>query len=132
MALSNFLFVYGTLMSASLHPMAQQLRQHAKLMGAARWPGKLFLVNHYPGAIESDSPNDLVFGEVFELTNPVVLDELDRYEECSSEFPEPHEYKRAIKTVFVDNQAIPCWIYIYNRPIEGLALIPSGQFINFT
>lgn len=132
MTFSNFLFVYGTLMSASTHSMAKHLRHHAKLIGPARWPGKLFLVNHYPGAIESKHPNDWVLGEVFELTNPAVLDELDRYEECSSEFPEPHEYKRAIKTVFVDNQAILCWIYIYNRPTQDLELIPSGQFINFT
>jgi gamma-glutamylcyclotransferase (GGCT)/AIG2-like uncharacterized protein YtfP len=130
MLASKYLFVYGTLMSASHNPIARYLKENAKLLGVGRWPGELFLIKHYPGAIKSEKQNAWVYGEVFELRDPVVLDTLDRYEECTDEFSKPHEYIRQLETIFLDSQPLSSWMYIYNHATNDLKPIHSGRFIN--
>lgn len=133
MSHSNFLFVYGTLMSASQHPMAQYLREHATFIGNGKLPGELFQVAHYPGAVKSQKSDSWVFGEVYEFNTSnshSVLSKLDQYEECSQDFPEPHEYKRQLEAIFMGADVVFCWTYIYNKSTHKLQPIPSGQFIN--
>ena len=54
---SNRLFVYGTLMRGSDHPMVQLLSRGADFIGEARCQGRLYLVKHYPGLVLSDDPD---------------------------------------------------------------------------
>lgn len=124
------LFVYGTLRKGGANPMHDFLAREAEFIGMATCCGKLYRVDFYPGVVTSTTPDDLVHGEVYRLRRPAfALAELDRYEACGPGFSPPTEYVREVATVRLnDGREVPAWIYIYNRPVAGLELIPSGDF----
>lgn len=129
----DYLFVYGTLRRDSRSEMFHLLARHAVFVGDSTFQGKLFRVDYYPGVVASENPNDVVHGEVYKLiASDIVLARLDDYEECGPGYPEPHEYIRRKQNVTLNGEGsvIPAWIYLYNRPIAGLELIPSGDFYN--
>lgn len=132
--LLNCLFVYGTLRKAqngNLHPY---LKNRAVFIDQASLPGKLYEVAHYPGAIPAPANSQhLVYGEVYRLFQPSsVLSILDQYEECSSHFPEPHEYQRNPETVVLSNgKRLRAWVYWFRRPVSGLTQIASGDYFEF-
>lgn len=78
----------------------------------------------------SDNPAQQVVGEVYQLLKPAqTLAELDRYEECSADFPAPREYRRELQLVTLENgDSVSAWVYVYNRSIEILELIRTGEF----
>jgi gamma-glutamylcyclotransferase (GGCT)/AIG2-like uncharacterized protein YtfP len=130
------LFVYGTLMRGFDHPMAQLLSRSAGFVGEARCRGQLYLVKQYPGMVLSDTPADVVSGELYLLKQPeALLREFDMYEACGEGFAEPTEYVRRLLPVeLVDGAAgepstSEAWTYLYNWPIAGLPRIASGRFV---
>ncbi|MEY4211694.1 MAG: hypothetical protein RLZ92_2075 [Pseudomonadota bacterium] len=128
---SNFLFVYGTLRSDVKHPIADCLKQQANWIGPASYQGKLYQIADYPAAVASSNPSDKVYGEVYQLFNADLWSTLDDYEECSPSFPEPTEYLRTLQMVYLANgQALEAWLYLYNRPVNTLKVIESGDFLN--
>ena len=124
------LFVYGTLRQGSGHPMARLMQQHARLIGAGSFRGKLFLVDHYPGVVPSDDPNDRVLGEVYELTRARwLLALLDEYEGYRPQSPECDFVRRVAPVTLADGATLAAWIYVYTRPTLRLRRIYSGDFI---
>jgi gamma-glutamylcyclotransferase (GGCT)/AIG2-like uncharacterized protein YtfP len=130
---SAYLFVYGTLRQDERNEMSRLLATKGRYKGQARLRGKLFVVNHYPGAVDSDAPNAWVHGEVYELPNhDGIWQQLDDYEECGPGFSQPTLYRRERKQVILeDGTALDAWVYIYNRPTHALLEIHSGDFLNF-
>lgn len=128
---SDRLFVYGTLMRGFDHPMARLLSGNADFLGEARCRGRLYLVKHYPGLVLTDDPADVVFGELFRLrAGDELLGELDMYEACGDGFPPPTEYLRQmLPLALTDGTTTEAWTYVYNWPVTGLPLIPSGRFL---
>lgn len=130
----NHLFVYGSLRKAldgSLHAL---LKNQAVFINAARLPGKLYLIDSYPGLVSTPTFSSFeVQGEVYRLKQPErLLQNLDEYEECAEHFPLPHEYKRLIKSVTLSGgQHLTCWVYVYNRPAAGLKHIIGGDFLSY-
>ena len=129
--ISDRLFVYGTLMRGSDHPMAKLLSRSADFLGAARCRGRLYLVKHYPGLVLSDDPAEIVFGELYRLrARDALLRELDMYEACGEGFAAPTEYLRDMLPVTLDDgSATEAWTYVYNWPLTGLPRIASGRFL---
>ncbi len=72
-----------------------------------------------------------VYGQRYGLRDPdLVLSQLDAYEECGENFPEPTEYVRRKQPVRLNSgETIQAWVYIYNRPTVRLEPIPSGDFL---
>ncbi len=128
---TEYLFVYGTLRRAFKHPLLKVLNQDAVFISEATFQGTLFRINEYPGAIASDNPMDIVYGEAYVLKNANnVLTLLDEYEECSSAFPIPTEYLRSQRLVNLNHHdSVVAWLYLYNRNTSHLTQIPSGDFI---
>jgi gamma-glutamylcyclotransferase (GGCT)/AIG2-like uncharacterized protein YtfP len=133
---SDRLFVYGTLMRDFDHPMAQLLSRSADFIGEARCAGRLYLVKHYPGLVLSDAADELVFGELYRLTQPeALLREFDMYEACGEGFAEPTEYIRRVLPVTLADGAAgeastsEAWTYLYNWPVAHLPRIASGRFM---
>ena len=126
----EYLFVYGTLKKDIGNDMYHLLAKHAKFQGGATWNGRLYMVEDYPGAVLSNDPSDIVYGELYLLNNPDnILPSLDEYEECSDVFQEPTLFKRIKDNVRQDNgDIVSAWIYIYNMPIDNLMRIKSGNF----
>ena len=110
------------------HPQAQHFHQAASFLGPARWQGRLYLVSYYPGAVPSELTEDIVYGELWTVTDPQTLALLDQYEECTPLDSLPHEYTRSIETVWLGDQALKAWVYIYKRDTNELKQITSGHF----
>jgi gamma-glutamylcyclotransferase (GGCT)/AIG2-like uncharacterized protein YtfP len=129
-AMTDLLFVYGTLMRGYDHPMARLLSAHAAFVAEASCPGQLYLIRHYPGLILSKIPGDLVHGELFRMTQAeALLRELDLYEACGEGFAAPTEYLRELHQIATpDGASHQAWTYIYNWPVENLPRITSGRF----
>lgn len=125
-----YLFVYGTLRNDAGFAMGRLLASAADFIDAAFFQGRLFLVDHYPGVVPSADPGDIVHGDVFRLHHPEqMLARLDHYEQCGEAFAAPTEFIRVLgKIRFRDGQMIDAWIYLYNRPIDSLTRITSGDF----
>ena len=128
---NSYLFVYGTLRRGTNSEMFQLLAQQADFVGEASYQGQLYMIDDYPGVVPSKNKTDLVQGEVYQLHDAdFILPQLDDYEECGPSFLQPTEYIRELCEVRLqNNQIIQSWIYRYNRPIDSLKLLPSGDFI---
>lgn len=131
----DLLFVYGTLMSRFHNVNAIALRQAATLVGAATYRGKMFRVSGprgvlvYPVIIGSDDPTDVGHGELYRLIDRRVLDRLDAYEGCAAESPQPHEYRREIAEVTLeDGVTAEAMLYVFQGSVESLPRIADGVF----
>ncbi|WP_404361125.1 gamma-glutamylcyclotransferase [Methylotuvimicrobium sp. KM1] len=128
---THYLFVYGTLRKNHGHPMSRWLNQRADWIGPGYFQGKLFNLGKYPGVVKSNKAGDRVLGDIYRTDHPkMILTTLDRYEQCSIGDSRPHEYARSIEPVmFGQGQILNAWVYLYNRPIEGLICITSGDYL---
>jgi gamma-glutamylcyclotransferase (GGCT)/AIG2-like uncharacterized protein YtfP len=129
-AMVDFLFVYGTLMRSAGHPMHRHVAAHAEYIDEATFGGRLYLVRHYPGVVDSIAPDDRVHGELHRLHSTAAFSVLDEYEGCEPNGAEPAEYVRVQRPVIRSNGAVVnAWIYLYNQPIDRLPRISSGRFL---
>lgn len=121
--MSPHLFVYGTLMSRGENH--HLLARGAELVGPGRMAGRLFVVDYYPGLVDSDDPAETVVGEVWRLDGADLLRELDEFEGCTEV---PPLFVRASRTVTLDGGTLSAWVYVYARSTAGMRPIPSGDW----
>jgi len=128
----SYLFVYGTLRRGANSEMFRLLARYADFVGEASYQGKLYKIDGYPGVVPSKNQVDLVQGELYQLHDAgLIFQQLDLYEECSPDFLQPTEYIRELCDVRLQNdEIIQAWFYRYNRPIDSLERLPSGDFLN--
>jgi gamma-glutamylcyclotransferase (GGCT)/AIG2-like uncharacterized protein YtfP len=125
--MSTYLFVYGTLMSGGENNLL--LARHAELIGPGRMRGRLFVVDYYPGLVDSEDPAETVAGEVWRLLQPEFLPELDDFEQCTEV---PPLFIRASRTVTMESGSpLAAWVYLYARPTSSLQPIASGDWRAF-
>ena len=119
----EYLFVYGLLRSDVGGPMQPMLAAAARLVGRALWRGRLYRVAEFPGAVPCDA-DEFVAGELYALGEDAaaLLEQLDAYEET------PDDYLRLRSTVQCEGREFDAWIYVWNRPTDGLERIESGDF----
>jgi len=119
----EYLFVYGLLRSDVGGPMQPALAEAARLVGRAAWRGRLYCVAEFPGAVPCDG-DEFVVGELYELgEDPTgLLARLDAYEEV------PDDYLRVRAAVDCEGREFAAWVYVWNRPTDGLEHIESGDF----
>jgi gamma-glutamylcyclotransferase (GGCT)/AIG2-like uncharacterized protein YtfP len=130
---ADSLFVYGTLRPGADHPMAAVLAEASTHLGPACFQGRLYRVSWYPCVVPSDSPADRVLGDVFSL-HPTSADDLlrrlDLYEGAQPRPDGPALYRRERRPVVLDSgRSLDVWIYLFNRPVDRLERIPSGDFL---
>jgi gamma-glutamylcyclotransferase (GGCT)/AIG2-like uncharacterized protein YtfP len=113
--MNPYLFVYGTLRYDSDHPMAKFLRRNAEFLGEGRFPGQVFDLGNYPGAVFSENATGEVNGHIFKLKEPVeILSILDRYEGIGDDSSLLHEYVRRVINIHYKESELLCWVYLYN------------------
>ncbi len=123
------LFVYGTLMSATGHPMAARLAREATLLGPASIQGRLYRIAWYPGVVDTPNAEERVHGELYVLTDPVTsFAWLDAYEGLvagrrDSEYARLERPARPLATADVT-----AWVYLYQRDPDPLRLIADGRW----
>lgn len=130
--ITDFLFVYGTLMRAFNNPYARQLRRESRFVGLGHLPGQLFRVSWFPGAVPDSAATTFIHGEVYQLYNPIeTLRVLDEYEDTAPETPDRNEsglYIRQLLPVHMGDELLTCWIYTYNASTANLVPIEGGRF----
>ena len=121
------LFVYGTLMSGGENH--RLLAGRAELIGPGRMRGRLFLVDYFPGLVDSGDPAEIVVGEVWRLDEPDLLRMLDEFEGCVEA---PPLFVRASRPVAMDgNGTLTAWVYLFARSTAGRRAIPAGDWRAF-
>lgn len=125
------LFVYGKLRRSPCHPMHKLLVLHAEFLGPAQTRGRIYDAGGYPGAVPSSHEKDRIRGELYRLLRPrLVLPRLDAYECCGPDAPAPFLYRRErLEVILADGRTVQAWAYLYNRPVEHLPRIHSGDFL---
>jgi gamma-glutamylcyclotransferase (GGCT)/AIG2-like uncharacterized protein YtfP len=129
--MSEFIFVYGTLRRGANHLAHDAISRHADYYGEGYMQGKLYDVGDYPAAIETKNENDKAYGEVYKISDNELLTQLDIYEECSDDFPQPHEYTRNLVLINVNlpDKMLEAWAYIFNYDVSVLRQITSGDYL---
>ncbi len=99
--------------------MHNYLRAHCDFLGAASIAGIKIDLGGYPGLLPSGDPDQRVEGELYRIhdgASEELFEALDRYEGCSEDDPEPHEYFRHRQDVILsaDHQIYEAWVYLYN------------------
>ena len=126
---ATYLFTYGTLMQGFDNPFAERLHNHSTYEGKGYFPGLLYLISWYPGAVFDVNSSSKVHGEIYKLSDfEALIEELDAYEDVFED-EKASLYRR--KTICVTNEndeTVECWVYLYNQPVTDLTLIPDGRF----
>lgn len=119
------LFVYGTLRRGG-SAMAERLEQECRWHGEGKIRGRKIDLGEYPGLLMASGPEDWVEGELWALPDyygaaEALLEELDHYEGCHPDDPEPHEYCRIVSTALDGEGArLWCWTYLYPWGEDGV------------
>jgi gamma-glutamylcyclotransferase (GGCT)/AIG2-like uncharacterized protein YtfP len=114
--------------------MFHLLAKHARYVGEATVSGRLFDLGEYPGMIPSDDRSKVV-GELYEI-DPAkwhdVVSRLDKYEGCSSDDEEPHEYRRELVSArSASGVVVPAWAYVLNGWPDTDQEIKSGDYLSW-
>jgi gamma-glutamylcyclotransferase (GGCT)/AIG2-like uncharacterized protein YtfP len=129
--MSEYLFVYGTLLP-HLAPEAvvNEVRQF-QWVGQAATCGRLYDLGAYPGAILDATTNTRIIGQVFQLPdNPAILAALDDYEGFyyADNLPDSLFVRTTTTVKFSDGREMLCWIYVYNRDVGDAPLVADGDY----
>ncbi len=109
------------------------LAQYCEYHADAWLQGRIYEIDGYPGAIETAEVNDRVYGELYKIhAFNTLIEKLDMYEECTSAYPEPHEYVRKRVNVTAGRQGVSvAWAYLFTGATQGLLQITSGDYLQF-
>lgn len=126
----SYLFVYGTLKKGFTNPTAQYLHSTQRFIGEAFFPGKLFKVSFYPGAVYLPDFESNVHGHLFEIVShpDELFKRLDEYEVVGQEFESPHEFRKEVIPIHYSEKTVQALTYLFNIAYDRYPLIPSGLF----
>ncbi|MDR9415873.1 MAG: gamma-glutamylcyclotransferase family protein [Gracilimonas sp.] len=127
---STFLFVYGTLKRGFNNQVAEHLHRTQTFVGEGSFPGKLFKISFYPGAVYQPKASTKVYGDLFQITEHAdsLFSLLDDYEGIHPNEPETAEFKREIIPIHCKQELIFAHCYVYKGDYSELSIIKSGVF----
>ena len=127
--MSDRVFFYGTLLTGFNRTTRAGVDAFLKFTGRGWINGKLFDLGIYPAAIPS--PEGVVWGEVYEMTDPAaVLHALDDIEGYRPDDPDKSLYSRDRASVRMPQGGTEeAWVYFYNAPLGRALRIPSGDYL---
>jgi gamma-glutamylcyclotransferase (GGCT)/AIG2-like uncharacterized protein YtfP len=118
------LFVYGGLMRGfDLHHCLGGCR----FVGEGWTRGILLRAGRYPGLVDGEGT---VAGDLYRMSDPApLLATLDELEEYDPRNPQGSLYVRDVRPVSMSDGSLTfAWLYVYNRPVAGLGVIPGGDW----
>lgn len=129
-----YIFVYGTLKREykDLNTFTAVFHANTEWLCHAVVKGDMYLKDWYP-ALRLGGEN-LVFGEIYRINSPVLLETIDQYEDAITQdeyaiklkhlVPITSDYVR--KHIKIDD--MECWIYEYLGEVNERTRIKSGVF----
>ena len=128
------IFVYGSLRSGFRNPAYEYLTRYFKYCGEAQVKGKFFDSGSHPVALPSNEDH-FILGELYSMQNAEefswAFEQLDDYEGLNVEAGEIPLYKRSLVEVFQNGKTTTAWIYWYNRSVEDMAEIETGDVMRY-
>jgi pyruvate carboxylase len=126
----EYLFVYGTLRRDCGNDLHRLIARNSDYIGMATFQGQMYHVADYPGIVSSENAADQVVGELYLLSKTIkLLNVLDEYEEFDSEDLTASLFVREKVDVNLKGKVISSYAYLYNRPVNSLKRITSGDFL---
>lgn len=127
---NDLIFVYGTLRPGVRHSRFELFAEGATLVSLGRVRGRLYHFGDYPGMV-LDAGHEWVTGEVYALRDPeTTLLELDVYEGATARNDDDFERARIVVTL-EDERDVEVWTYLYRGSLEGVAVLPSGDYADW-
>jgi gamma-glutamylcyclotransferase (GGCT)/AIG2-like uncharacterized protein YtfP len=115
----TLLFIYGTLHPDRAPSEIAHAARRLTPIGPATIQARLYNLGEYPGAI-LDPTAAPIPGELFTIPDADTLAALDAYEDYRPSDPTNSLFLR-VETIATTPDGVlhPCWVYIYNRPLQG-------------
>jgi len=128
--MDSLMFVYGTLRKDARGQLLSPLCRDWIFRGYGSVQGVLYDFGAYPGAVPTEDERRRVRGELYELPDPAtMLPPIDRYEGCSDEDEQPHEFEReSVEVAMEDGSVRRAWMYWYRPEPKGREL-ESGDYL---
>ncbi|MES2795241.1 MAG: pyruvate carboxylase [Bacteroidota bacterium] len=127
---SQYLFVYGTLRQEFGSELYKIIAKNSDFIGMAHFQGDMFMVAEFPGIVLSENADSQVVGELYKIISPEKLFAiLDDYEEYDPHNEADSLYVRKMIDLNCDGKPMKSWGYLYNKSLEGLEKIESGDFL---
>ena len=127
----DHLFIYGLLQKEFSNPFSRMVGINVDYLGPCYVFGSLYEIDGYPGLIISENGIGKVHGTLCLIKELSLLKTLDTFEGVGTQYPEPNEYRREKITVFLGDQKIEAWTFLYNWAVQDENLIESGNYISF-
>ncbi|MGL5891799.1 MAG: gamma-glutamylcyclotransferase family protein [Bacteroidia bacterium] len=133
----EYLFVYGSLRRNAKNSVLDEVRPHLNYMGAASFPGILFDLGEYPGAILSDDNSVKIKGELYAISDHRndVFRTLDEYEEYFRDNISKSLFiRKRVDVNLYGGKKVNSWVYLFNEKLllkKPAKKIPSGDYLRF-
>lgn len=116
-------------MSGFDNPFSSILRAKSTLVGEGFFPGKLYRVSWYPGAVYLPESGYRVYGEIYQLHDfeDLIL-RLDEYEDVLEDETISLYLRKVVPVQQPNGSLLRCWTYLYNQSLQHLPLVESGRF----
>ena len=128
------IFVYGSLRSGFRNPAYEYLTRYFKYSGEALVKGKFFDAGSHPVALPTEEEH-FILGELYSMNSEDefswAFEQLDDYEGLHVEPGETTLYRRNLVEVFQNGETQIAWIYWYNKSIEGMPEIETGDVMRY-
>jgi gamma-glutamylcyclotransferase (GGCT)/AIG2-like uncharacterized protein YtfP len=126
----KLLFVYGTLKKHGQKVDISINNLELRFVGYGRIEAELFDLGDYPGAIDTKSVGNYVYGEVYKINQfNEIIKKLDEYEDYYPNDPDNSLFIRKITTVEMEEgKELIAFVYFYNQDVSGNKRILSGKW----
>ncbi|MBZ4189670.1 gamma-glutamylcyclotransferase family protein [Niabella beijingensis] len=131
---SNYLFVYGSLLSGFKSPAYEYMARYFELVGPATASGTLYDLGDYPAAIPDNSGRTIT-GELYRIRSKhelsYALAQLDGYEGLNPEAGETADYKRELCSIRRNDEQVEAWVYWFSHEIKDKPVVESGNVLDY-
>jgi len=126
---TTLLFVYGTLLRRSPHPMARFLAERGAFAGEAKIRGRLYNLGRFPGLTPSNA-DEWVHGDLYDLSGHIeqLFADLDRYEGDEST-PDALFERQLAEVTDANGTTAPAWVYWFRGTVDETSRIVSGRYL---
>jgi gamma-glutamylcyclotransferase (GGCT)/AIG2-like uncharacterized protein YtfP len=128
------LFVYGSLRSGFRNPAYAYLTRYFKLEGEAVVKGRFYFNGKMPVAVPTTDEH-YITGELYTIRETSdfewAISQLDDYEGLNVMPGEKPSYCRKEVPVIINGKEVTAWIYWYNKDVEGMPEIETGEVLKY-
>lgn len=128
-----YLFVYGSLMNGSGHPLSEELAANFEYLTTGYIQAELYYLDGYPGAVLSEDAADKVHGQIYRNlgNSDAFMNRLNRYEGYYPEAPGKSLFVPETVEVHTPERSITAGCYLYRGSLRGYARIPGGDYLSY-